>query len=122
MRAHERRPSTERQPGPTAPREDTDGVSAPAAPRERDVRTIVDSVDWGEVMYAFSPERADAVAAAFSRLREDGRVTTPQLVAVVEAADIDVGDPQRLLSDVGREIDAVETPPRGSNRYRWVGE
>ena len=96
---------------------DSDGADAEGDDR---LRSAVESVDWDGLMYAQTSDRVDAVTAALADLR-DGEATRSGALAETVAEHADVGKPARLLSGVAGEVDAVETPVRGSDRYEWVG-
>jgi len=89
---------------------------------EVDLRAAVESADWDGSNYARTQSRVDALVDVLEHLREQGRAKTPELVSMLDEQLGDDSNNQRLLSDICKSLEIVESPPSGSNVYRWVGE
>lgn len=92
------------------------------APESLDIEEQVRSADWSATNYACTDARVAALVAALQHLRENGTATTPELVDILEEELGNGGNTQRLLSDVSKQLEIVESPPSGSNRYTWAGD
>lgn len=84
------------------------------------LREAVRTVEWGEVMYAESDARVEAVVEALDPLRR-GEATRSGDLGEIAGERVEVSAPGRLLSGVARQLDCVKTPVSGSDRYEWVG-
>jgi hypothetical protein len=86
------------------------------------LKDLVAQADWGKSNYARTDARVAAVADALETVRDQQTATTPELVEIVESHLGDGSNNQRMLSDIAKQLDIVESPPSGSNKYRWLGE
>ncbi len=93
--------------------EETERVNIPSA---------VEAADWGGGNYARTDSRVDALVVAVKHIREHGKASTQELVAILDEELGDGGNNQRLLSDIAKSLEIVESPPSGGNVYRWVGD
>ncbi len=84
------------------------------------IRSAVEALDWDNVQYARRDNRVDGVVAALESLAAGRRTRSGDLAEVADTF-ADVSAPGRLLSGVARQLDCVETPVSGSDRYEWVG-
>jgi hypothetical protein len=84
------------------------------------LREAVRTVEWGEVMYAESDARVEAVVEALDALRR-GEATRSGDLGERVGGRVEVSAPGRLLSGVAGQLDCVKTPVSGSDRYEWVG-
>jgi hypothetical protein len=87
-----------------------------------DLQQVVEDANWDGSNYARTGSRVNALVDVLEYLREKERGTTPELVAMLEKQLGEESNNQRLLSDICKSLDIVESPPSGSNVYRWVGK
>lgn len=86
-----------------------------------DIRAAVEDADWDASNYARTESRVVALVSVLEHLREQQRAKTPELVAMLDEQLGDDGNNQRLLSDICKSLEIVESPPSGSNVYNWTG-
>jgi hypothetical protein len=84
------------------------------------LRETVRTVEWGEVRYAESDARVKAVAESLDVLRR-GEATRSRDLAEIVGEKVEVSASGRLLSGMAGQLNCVETPVSGSDRYEWVG-
>jgi hypothetical protein len=87
-----------------------------------DIRAAVEGADWDGSNYARTQSRVDALVEVLEYLRDEQKAKTPELVSMLDECLGDDSNNQRLLSDICKSLEIVESPPSGSNVYRWVGE
>lgn len=101
---------------------DAEEVEVETSTDSVDIRAAVEAADWNASNYARRGDRVDALVVVLQHLREEGRGQTQELVAMLDEQLGDESNNQRLLSDIAKSLEIVESPPSGSNVYRWVGE
>lgn len=106
---------------PATPPESQEPRHDPTSTREREqLREAL--AGQGDLLEA----RVDAVLAMRDVLRERGRATKDELLAVVDPEVVDYADAESVWSNMAKgtfgELDGVESPPPGKSEWRWVGE
>lgn len=94
-----------------------DGGSAALSVRER-----VAGVDAGEMEFALDEDRRDRVADVLERLREAGVASPDEIDDWLVAAGVTISTRQEMLRGVADQLDVIERPGPGQNRWRWSEE
>ena len=101
--------------------DDDDDTHRDSEPDETLAQRVRDA-DWTKTNYKCRESRVQAIVAALEKLREEGRCKTPDLVEILDDRLGGGSNNQRMLSDITKQLDVVESPKSGQNEYFWLGE